>query len=202
MNNRDLIIEMAMKEFSKYGYEKASLNNILKKSNLSKGTFYHYFKSKEELYMEIMSLLADMKYGILDDLFKDKDILEKMDFFDALEYLIDRSLEFMFQNPLMFSFSINFLKEKGNSIYDKVFEKFNPSREDMMEKYFDYFYNKTNFRKDISKESIYKYYQLLLGGIIGIIDIENLKEKTDEIRKTFEDIFKIAKNGMIEKGYT
>lgn len=36
------------------GYEKTTIENILKKTNIGKGTFYYYFKSKEALMDEII----------------------------------------------------------------------------------------------------------------------------------------------------
>ncbi len=39
------IIQSAYKEFGELGEEKASLNTILKSAKISKGVFYHYFKS-------------------------------------------------------------------------------------------------------------------------------------------------------------
>jgi len=44
------IVDAAFEEFAKFGKKKASLNNILKSSGLSKGVFYHYFKDKEFLF--------------------------------------------------------------------------------------------------------------------------------------------------------
>jgi len=46
---RNELIDAAEELFIKNGYEHTSVNNILKKTNLSKGAFYHYFKSKDQI---------------------------------------------------------------------------------------------------------------------------------------------------------
>lgn len=43
------LIHAATELFSEHGYEKTSVNDIIQKIGVAKGTFYHYFKSKEEI---------------------------------------------------------------------------------------------------------------------------------------------------------
>lgn len=43
------IIQVALKKFKDKGYDDVSINEICKDSDISKNTFYYYFKSKEEL---------------------------------------------------------------------------------------------------------------------------------------------------------
>lgn len=43
------IIDTAARLFVQKGYDKCSVNDILQSIGIAKGTFYHYFKSKEEV---------------------------------------------------------------------------------------------------------------------------------------------------------
>lgn len=51
------ILATAEKLFREKGYAKTTINDILKKQNIAKGTFYYYFKSKDEVVDAIV--LAD-----------------------------------------------------------------------------------------------------------------------------------------------
>lgn len=51
------LMRVAEKLFLEKGYEETSIDDILKASSLSKGGFYHYFKSKEEVLTESILLL-------------------------------------------------------------------------------------------------------------------------------------------------
>jgi len=44
------ILSTAFNLFSKKGFKEITMKDLVKASGLSKGAFYHYFKSKEELY--------------------------------------------------------------------------------------------------------------------------------------------------------
>ena len=54
---RNNIINSGLKEFSLYGYEKASLNNILSEAEISKGRFYQYVKGKKEFYDYLIDIV-------------------------------------------------------------------------------------------------------------------------------------------------
>ena len=49
------IIDTALKIFIRKGYEKSSVNDILNEISIAKGTFYHYFKAKEEVLDAIIA---------------------------------------------------------------------------------------------------------------------------------------------------
>jgi len=67
------VINAALKEFSEKGYKGASLNNILKNAEISKGTFYYHFKSKEDLYFFLIEILIDEKKEFMKDRIKPED---------------------------------------------------------------------------------------------------------------------------------
>ncbi len=48
------IIESARKYFSRYGFHKTTMDEIAKNIHKAKGVLYYYFKSKEELFNEVV----------------------------------------------------------------------------------------------------------------------------------------------------
>ncbi|MDR0497502.1 MAG: TetR/AcrR family transcriptional regulator [Treponema sp.] len=53
------ILDAAEKLFAAKGYEKATVNDILAAVNIAKGTFYYYFKSKEDVLNTIVQRRMD-----------------------------------------------------------------------------------------------------------------------------------------------
>lgn len=53
MDTRELIINESYKLFLLKGYKEVSLKDIVEKVGLTKGAFYHHFKSKDQLFLEI-----------------------------------------------------------------------------------------------------------------------------------------------------
>lgn len=53
-NNREAILDAAKIVFADLGYGATSVRDIIRKTGLASGTFYNYFKSKEEVFEALM----------------------------------------------------------------------------------------------------------------------------------------------------
>lgn len=71
IDRKKLILEAAAKSFSLYGYKATTMDQVAKLANVGKGTIYTFFKTKEELFDEIInSLIAEIRFevdSVLDD---------------------------------------------------------------------------------------------------------------------------------------
>ena len=68
-NTKSRIVSSAWQLFYKYGYDNTTIDDIVEASQTSKGSFYHYFESKDAL-LGSLSYLFDEKY---------EEIMETMD---------------------------------------------------------------------------------------------------------------------------
>ncbi len=57
--SREKILEMAGRLFSEKGYDATSVHEICTKAGVSKGAFYHYFSTKEILFLILMEEWVD-----------------------------------------------------------------------------------------------------------------------------------------------
>ena len=64
------VVALAMNYFWEHGYANSSLDELLKAMNISKGSFYHIFKSKEELFTKTIELYRAEQFSFLDKLKK------------------------------------------------------------------------------------------------------------------------------------
>ncbi|AXO98490.1 TetR/AcrR family transcriptional regulator [Bacillus anthracis] len=110
---RKEILETAERLFVTKGYTKTTVNDILKEIGIAKGTFYHYFKSKEEVMDEIIMRV------IKEDVAKAKVIVSNPNI-PVLEKLFRVLME---QSP------------KSGDIKDKMIEQFHqPNNAEMHQK--------------------------------------------------------------------
>jgi len=59
-HSREDILEGGIELFRNNGYQGTGIQHILKSLNIPKGSFYNYFKSKEEFVLESISLYASI----------------------------------------------------------------------------------------------------------------------------------------------
>ena len=87
------IVSAAWQLFYQNGYDNTTIDDIVEASNTSKGSFYHYFESKDSL-LGSLSYLFDEKYDELkEDLDPSLDPLEKL-------LLLNRELFLMIENTV------------------------------------------------------------------------------------------------------
>ncbi|AEA16066.1 MULTISPECIES: TetR/AcrR family transcriptional regulator [Bacillus] len=110
---RKEILETAERLFFTKGYTKTTVNDILKEIGIAKGTFYYYFKSKEEVMDEIIMRI------IKEDVTKAKRIVSNPDI-PVLDKLFKILME---QSP------------KSGDVKEKMIEQFHqPNNAEMHQK--------------------------------------------------------------------
>ncbi|GAB4333189.1 MAG: TetR/AcrR family transcriptional regulator [Bacteroidales bacterium] len=68
---RDKIVTSASEFFSRFGFHKTTMDEIARKIHKAKGVLYYYFKSKEELYREVVRKELDqIKSRLLEEINK------------------------------------------------------------------------------------------------------------------------------------
>lgn len=100
IEKRNRILNAAMKEFAKNGYEKASTNEIVKESEISKGLLFHYFKNKKQLFLYLYDYCVELN---MNEFYK-KINLNESDFFTRLRQTQLIKMELLKKYPEIFRF--------------------------------------------------------------------------------------------------
>jgi AcrR family transcriptional regulator len=88
------IIDTCIEEFALYGYETASINRIVANTKVAKGSIYHYFESKNKLYLYLIELVENKKKLFLND-----QLPKQKTFFKSLTNIMLYSMLFDLENP-------------------------------------------------------------------------------------------------------
>ena len=92
-NTKGRIVNAAWELFYEQGYDDTTIDDIVERSETSKGSFYHYFESKDAL-LSTLSVLFDNKYEELQ-----QTLDPEMSCFDKLMFL-NRELFKMIENSV------------------------------------------------------------------------------------------------------
>jgi len=92
-DRKQAIMDVALEEFASHGYESTSISMIAKKTGVSKGLMYNYFKSKEDL---LISIIHDQVHLIHDQFDENHDgSISKAEFLS----FIKKSIKIIKDNP-------------------------------------------------------------------------------------------------------
>lgn len=183
------IINSAMEEFSKYGYEKASTNNIVANANISKGLLFHYFSNKQGLF----DFLINYSFEVMINEINEKVNWEEMDIFDRLKEIFMIKMKVSRKYPRIFHF-FNIILE-----YKSVEEIMKEERvSNLLSKIYFQDIDYTKFKEDIDpvkalniiKWTFEKYgdENLKKFQTDGLIDFDKISTEIDE----YIDILRLA----------
>jgi AcrR family transcriptional regulator len=63
---RDRFTAAALDEFARHDYRTASVSRIVEAVGIAKGSVYQYFEGKQDLYLYLVTLAAERKFGFID----------------------------------------------------------------------------------------------------------------------------------------
>ncbi|MGA2915033.1 MAG: TetR/AcrR family transcriptional regulator [Sedimentisphaerales bacterium] len=78
ITTRQKITDAAKNLFSTHGYSQTTIDDIITAAGVTKGAFYHYFKSKEVICCEIIDLMQSEYQNTFESLSKEVNPLEKL----------------------------------------------------------------------------------------------------------------------------
>jgi AcrR family transcriptional regulator len=80
INKKNKILLSAVKIFARDGFKKATIDEIVEKAGVAKGTAYYYFKSKQEIFEAIITEgLSDFEKKIKESVSVGKNVIEKIE---------------------------------------------------------------------------------------------------------------------------
>ncbi len=101
---KDKILNAALRLFAQKGYHRTSIGDIAASAGVAKGLIYNYFKSKEDLLLEIISNASLKMMNIADGMFTQKTYQANLRIFldGFFSNLMKHKKYFTFQIGLMF----------------------------------------------------------------------------------------------------
>src|SRR5699024_8904680 len=99
---RNTLIDAAMKEFSRVPFADASISNIVKDAEISRGSFYQYFEDKEDVFFYLLKEDSNRRDALFVESLKAKngDILLALDemFKEMLDELDNKNRQHFYRN--------------------------------------------------------------------------------------------------------
>lgn len=196
---QEIVLEAALDEFSEKDYDAASLNHIISKAGISKGSMYHYFTNKEDLYLHMIELATEKKTLFLKSALTEiGKPIDEMDFFDNLEFQLKASIDFARSNYRYHQIGIRLQNMPDNDLKKKIWGRFRTAFEKYMDKIVDEAITSGEIRSDIGKEFVMRILQFVLMRFTEIYpDYGELMKKGDqEMWKEMHHLVEFLKNGL------
>jgi AcrR family transcriptional regulator len=177
---RKEILEAALKCFSKRGYHVTTVEDIVKRSKLSKGGLYWYFKSKKDIFISLIQEKLKEDQIFWNNLLKEHEV--------GPQFLIDAGIKYLnyyFNSKYRLKFFIEFINGaiRDEEIRRKV-SKLHKKWREMIKEAFEYAISKNTIKK-VDSESLSLSLIAMVEGIIILYAVSKKKLDYEKIWKEF-----------------
>ncbi|MCF7885785.1 MAG: TetR/AcrR family transcriptional regulator [Candidatus Marinimicrobia bacterium] len=113
---REKLVNKATEFFSKHGFKKTSVKELTDAAGVSKGSFYSFFDSKEELLFEVFEEQEKFRNKIMSEV-----VNSDMEAEEAIKYLFHKALENIERNQI-------FQRIYEENLMERIIRKIPPQR--------------------------------------------------------------------------
>lgn len=192
------VIDAALDEFAEKDYEAASLNNIIARAGISKGSMYHYFANKEDLYDYLIERILETKEIFLKNALAElSKPLADMNFFESLEFQMLASVDFAMQHYREHQLSVRLQNMTEGPLKERLFGDLNRAFEDYVKNMVDAAMQAGEIRDDFDRGFVIRILKFTLMHFIDIYpDFE--KFMADDSRALKAETLKLS--AFLKKG--
>ncbi|MBU4533230.1 MAG: TetR/AcrR family transcriptional regulator [Eubacteriales bacterium] len=196
---KEPIVEAAMDEFAKQDFFSASLNRIIQNAGISKGSMYHYFHNKEDLYLYILGVIGEKKKEFMaKGLAGLNKPLHQMSFFQSFEVRFKLGVSFALDNPRYQLIGENLERIKDSALYSKFMAGMGVELENYMRAMVDQAIASGELRDDLDRDFIARVFKFVMINFRQIFPESTGQDgiDRDRIYRDMEQLVAFLKNGL------
>jgi AcrR family transcriptional regulator len=140
---RKNLINKSMKLFEKYGLQKTTVDEIVREARISKGSFYLFYGSKEELYFDVLETVeGEFREKMFENAFKTEKNKRK-----SFKAFLNQMIELLITMPLYREINSTNYELLLQKLPEKTLKKHIESDQEDISKYFRYWMEQGWMRK-------------------------------------------------------
>lgn len=182
------IIDSAVTEFAKDHYRKVTIDSIVQGAGIPKGSFYQYFKNKDDLYKYIFAHIGDRKKLYLDQIDLNK---HQLSFKECVIQIFDQAQTFESLDIKLVALKERFVNECSQELRREILKNEIPKSIDLLEDVIKSYVAKGELKANLNtKHAAYIV-------TLSIVSLEHYQPyRKQSIRDFIADILEIIISGM------
>lgn len=190
---RGQLIDAALSEFSAHSFDAASLNSILDRSGVGKGTFYYHFGSKEALYLAVVDFVSELKLAFLREHAADPEKGE--DLLTLLHRQGRLSAEFNMSDPRFEKLGIRMAHEPNSRIREAVRVRTGGHAKEYLAPMVARAMETGELRNDLPQQFVVSLLGFLFANFAGVFQ-STKPGNTDAVLQAFDHYVEFIRHGL------
>ena len=190
---RALISKVALAEFAEYSFDQASINRIVAKAGIAKGSFYQYFEDKKDLFMYLMQVATEKKLNYFSPLLNNP---TEQNFFTLIRAIYISGMQFAIDHPEYAAISKAVLENKNGPIYNEIMDTNLPTAHNLFESLLQMAIARGEVRATIDVK-MFAYMITAMNTVVIEYYVEHVAQSFDEkMMETIDKFLDFIKNGI------
>ena len=190
------IIDASVNEFANNGFKNASVNKIVEKAGISKGSLFNYFKSKNLLFDHIYAIaLHEVKIYLA----KVRDESEKDDFFTRFSKIINSGITFINKHPRLAKIYFRLLNSDDSPHGKAIIQKLHSEAIRYLTDFVETGIERNELRSELNPATVAFLMESTLNRILQVHYLEIFDAKTASSKTNnnwINDIMETLKTGL------
>jgi len=192
-DKRALICKVAVEEFAEYSFDKASVNRIVAKAGIAKGSFYQYFNGKKDLFLFLLQLAAKEKFNYFSPLVNNSNHL---DVFTLFRELYKSGIQFAADHPEYAAISKKLTENKDSPIFKEVLVENLPTAYQFFETLLENARDKGEIRTDIDLRMLAFMVASMSNLVVEYYTEFVAEDYAEKMIETLDQFLDVLKNGI------
>ncbi|HCX64028.1 MAG TPA: TetR/AcrR family transcriptional regulator [Eubacteriaceae bacterium] len=114
---KEKILQVAIDEFAEHSFQLASINRIVEKAGIAKGSFYQYFEDKKDLYQLVLDRIVEEKLQYITPAMRNP---EGLDFYMLLKEVYLSAILFAAEHPKYAKIGYYMIFDDKSDVYKEL----------------------------------------------------------------------------------
>ncbi|MGC8719429.1 MAG: TetR/AcrR family transcriptional regulator [Thermodesulforhabdaceae bacterium] len=117
---KDRIIQASIEEFAEHGFHQASINRLVTRLGIAKGSIFQYFGSKERLFSFVFDYAIELAKNRLRNV---REVSSREPFFERLRRIIWAGIDFVEQHPNIYRLYLKMIFQDNFPLREELLRK-------------------------------------------------------------------------------
>lgn len=195
-SKRDRIVEAALSEFQMHTFDHASINRIVEKSNISKGSFYQYFEDKKDLYKYLIEKIATDKMAYLTPAMQNP---FDHTLFEVIHDMNFAGLRFALDQPQYMEIGRKLMQDKSHPIFHEIMASNQEKAIVVYKSLVEQAQVKGEIKAELDPNLIANLIMRMSIDVIDLVTNSYEEIKENEIMRSLDQLMLILTHGLKEK---
>ncbi len=194
VDKQAVICEAALEEFAAYPFRHASVNRIVRRAGIAKGSFYQYFEDKTDLFRYLLQKAGEVKRQYLAPVLEQAD---QRDFFTLLRALYLGGLQMAVEHPHYAALGKRLIEDRV--LYAQIWAESAPAAQDFFRPFIERAIARGEIRADLDP-ALVSWLVTTLSGQINEYYLEHVAPHYDHhMMETVEQFIAFLQHGLQER---